>query len=105
MNYSLAKRLKDAGFPQAKDDKGTLRQEGSYLFPEGTNLSLSQKKLTKLIAYAPSLPELIEACGEDFVSLVNGGGAWFANAVDKRVESGVTPEEAVAELWISLNNK
>lgn len=56
MTYDLAKQLKDAGFPQTKTD-GTLKN-GHYI-AEGREP-----------CFDPTLSELIEACGDDFYSLV-----------------------------------
>ncbi len=92
MNDELAEKLKDAG----------LNWDDDY----------------------PSLEELIEACGDGFDSLrysfVNGreDKIWVAfhnkvyaiqssplNALHMGGKEGSTPSEAVANLWISLNQK
>lgn len=66
-----------------------------------------------------SLSELIEACGEQFYGLVKQNDGWEAlsvyNAEGKLVGpsvrlkqvqcKGITPEEAVARLWLVLNEK
>ncbi len=114
MNYELAKQLKDAGFPQAADAQGTLRDGGSYLFPDEMTLATPKKKLDAAIAYAPTLSELIQACGNRFIAV----GAYYRNqgwyceiltGRDERGEEiiedvqGVTPEEAVAKLYLALH--
>lgn len=79
MNYELAKKLKDVGFR----------------VPVGAS-SLWQ----------PSLSELIEACGEKFSNLRNDEGRWIATASGVSYgQTGSTPEEAVANLWLALNEK
>lgn len=98
MNYELATKLKEAGFPQGID-------------PE------------RLIY--PTLAELITACGSKFfyVSKLTGYNAfpenqekpkllpWGAKGLLENPEKytemflGSTPEEAVANLWLELNKK
>jgi len=94
MNYELAKKLKDAQFPQ---DKGF---QTSFFFDE--------VEMT-----TPTLEELIEACGEGFHELhsnttiirldpficqgLNGKGEIAFSS------GGETPLEAVANLWLKLN--
>ena len=114
MTYELAKKLKDAGFPQ----KGFL---GYPLYHSGDDTSQMEG-----IAI-PTLSELIEACGGKFENLMKGCemkngeeyrypeqvGKWFCNAVGNeanytihfRESEGATPEEAVANLWLTLNKK
>lgn len=103
MNYELAKKLKEAGFP-----------ESDGWFDKGTRF-IDRESGTKV----PTLPELIEACGEEFGGLALGGKrgeARFGDAVfegyrawGKNIETPLvgydTPEEAVAQLWLALNKK
>jgi hypothetical protein len=102
ISYELAKQLKMEGFLQGGkgddlwDDSGEIDEEGH-------------------MAYAPTLDELIEACGERFGSLGRDwlddvGRFWCAidrgreQRVPPRVEcTGSTPTEAVARLWLALN--
>jgi hypothetical protein len=91
MNYELAQELNKAGFPEV------------YI---GRDITLNEP-------YAPTLSELIEACGEDFGSLhpLHKAGkisSWAAQVYDLkgiREQRGSTPEEAVARLWLALNPK
>ena len=88
MNYALAKELKDAGFPEPTHCDCSFSQlNGGY--------------------YAPSLSELIEACGLKFGSLNRYGDVWDAEPpaddITHGAWSGDTPEEAVARLWLALN--
>jgi hypothetical protein len=101
MDYSLAKELKDAGFPQdGKDCKAYS--------------DINDSTLVERIVH-PTLPELIEACPKQLgtatfvLGSANQGQAWVACYFDFRVnrcaelnETGQTPEEAVARLWLAL---
>ena len=104
MIYDLAKDLKDAGFPQP-----VLDFRGDFLFSEHGDPVDTQ-------AYAPTLAELIEACGTSFGALVRiADGTW--NAATPVIDTGMsygnpsmevegsTPEEAVARLWLAINEK
>jgi hypothetical protein len=93
MNYDLAKQLKDAGFPQ----EGRGRRIGPP-----ANLTWK----TSDLAYQPTLEELIAACGNHFLSLdylsaIKGHVQWGAKGT-QFTGLGVTPTEAVARLWLSL---
>lgn len=100
MNYELAKELKDAGFLQPDKDN---YYPGDYLGGHAENER----------AYAPTLEELIEACGENNFTLQHPNGAdfWTAGTSDTwmgdktAVGQGSTPTEAVARLWLALNKK
>lgn len=100
MKYELAKQLKDTGFPQDRDNP----RDGAYVFetPESTAW-----------VYAPTLSELIEACGDKFSSIQldnrlpdaklgkwRASSSWGARYI---IFKGSTPEESVAKLWLALN--
>ena len=92
MQYELAKKLKDAGY------------EMDYMLG---NFSEYDKKTANI--WIP-LDELIEACGEEFDALKYfGHDIWVAEGEDEPLEphhvSGKTPEEAVAKLWLAINNQ
>ena len=111
MNYKLAKELKDAGFPQKSEP--VIQQEVGIMYTEP--------------CYLPSLSELIEACepgkGDEFYLRIcheweagyiyHGYFEGWNNMprekdgyVDIDVkETGGTPEEAVAKLWLRLHGK
>ena len=102
MNYTLAKQLKDAGFPQIrhydiKDCEPEPLEDGSY-------------NKNDFIAI-PTLSELIEACGDRFYSVVRAlPNDWraFSDRDDANTiatADGSTPEEAVAKLWLEINKK
>ena len=103
MNYELAKRLKDAGFPQTKSQYGEYYITGS----PGTFLGLIPRN-DDILTF-PTLEELIEACGDNLMSIDN---------IDSRVSMwrsvtpfphkaffGTSPIEAVAGLWLAINKK
>ncbi len=110
MNYELAKKLKDAGFPQRLS-------VGTFYFSDldGENLCLIKDgndfpRDYNYRCIVPTLSELIEACGDKFYSLVKRGENWFAqrsNSYGKLIADslGKTPEEAVTNLFIALNTK
>ena len=104
MNYELAKQLWEGGYPfKRRGDavqfmcactkdvcEGPLGSEFRFegdLYPE------------------PTLSELIEACGYDFGSLSKGQiNTWYAHQWAMKEEvTALTPEEAVAKLWLALH--
>lgn len=105
MPYELAKKLKDAGFPQGPYGNRTL--EPQLVDPRRTVAEAMEQE-----AYAPTLEELIDACGDNF--------AWLHHSVKSKrwaVQDfiydedegphggqGSTPTEAVARLWLALNS-
>jgi hypothetical protein len=108
MNYNIGKQLKDAGFsfiPIQVDREIVTGKSQVY-----SGFVFDGKEF-----YAPTLSELIEACGEDFWELqrltVPPYPRWYAEAkfpneyndgiASKRVD-GLTAEEAVAKLWLAL---
>ena len=92
ISYQLARDLKDAGFPQS--ELARAQQQAGYDY-----VSL------------PTLSALIEACGENFGALGREPDCWVAcEYVSERREwtnahQGETPEDAVARLWLSLNQR
>jgi len=103
MTYELALKLKNAGFPNLGGGIGER-----YIYPEPSYLGLSRSQA----CYDPTLSELIEACGDRFVSLNKyaDNSGWQTRGIDKKFEKdmtgiGKTPEEAVAKLWLEINKK
>lgn len=90
ISYKIAKKLNDAGFRTIMG------------FPVSNN---------KDGLYYPTLSELIEACGDSFEGIwrrVNDDIStkeWVANAFELSIDmqTGSTPEEAVAKIWLLLN--
>lgn len=99
MNYELAKKLKDAGFPQHDGEMHAILFDKNDTDPR------------KLSVHKPDLGELIRECGEKFNFVCRNPkdglfGAELLGAYDSDVTSGhSTPEEAVAELWLTLHTK
>ena len=117
MNYELCKKLKDAGFPQNKPSKRCDRDVRSW-FIDDSKFCEDGGYMTRggiKRAYVPTLSELIEACGEEFM-LTNEGGVWEAwqgaesnvvrmgEAGAKHRCEGSSPEEAVANLWLAIKS-
>lgn len=109
MNYELATKLKNAGFPQHHDYRGG----DEYPFCVKCNGSDSDHD-REYVPCMPSLSELIEACGKTFVMLIRVPSGWEAvgrmgefedEASDTMRCGGITHEEAVAKLWLALNTK
>jgi len=101
MDYSLAKELKDAGFPQ----NGKSRD---------THSDINDSTLIERVVQS-TLSELIEACPRQMgtatfvLGSANQGQAWVACYFDFRAnrgaelnETGQTPDDAVARLWLAL---
>jgi len=112
MDYELAKELKDAGFPQ---------RDASYYWTDGTLPSsyrhaavLDESKYVEAPSYAaPTLSELVKACGENFRSLdltLLPSSVWHCTGVNASATHvhwtfhGTTPEAAVARLWMGLKS-
>lgn len=110
MNYELAKELKEAGFPQ--------ELEGKFINSESDILETIYRDGS---VYLPTLSELIEACGDGFWELgkkplgeldPDYRKDWETKGFSGKVGEqrmhetrGSTPEEAVAKLWLALNNR
>lgn len=131
MNYELAKKLKDAGFPFKRIEDGQcciLNGRTGYVdfnpALESDYVQSGNIKVRPQHFFEPTLEELIEACGEDFSDLqrkidiqVDSSERpiyWVATrsfslpeGADWReyVFEGTTPQEAVANLWLELNKK
>lgn len=102
MNYDLAKKLKDAGFPQRKN----LDTDLYYILPDRIG-TIKHEYAGESVIKRPTLSELIEACGSQFGNLVlRKDGQWEVcdNNLNHRakIAEGTTPEIAVAELFLAL---
>ena len=103
MNYELAQQLKDAGFRQRGFEPCEICND--------EKLDCPIAKRNKEGVHIPTLSELIEAClaliPDKFLDIgCRGykGIEWYATSLWKH-ETGATPEEAVARLWLALNEK
>jgi hypothetical protein len=107
ISSQLAKRLKEAGYPQEMYEGRKM-----LVFEEGKDPEDPKAEYV----YFPTLPEMIAACGEDFYDLVRikdeKGVAWCAQSA--RPYTGVkgygsiavaSPEEALAELYIAIHSR
>ncbi len=93
MHYALAKKLKDLDFPQ--------QGEGRIICDEKRDEEYGGYRR----AYVPTLSELIEALGDDFGG-ISKEGEWRARMAVGQYEAwGLTPEIAVAELWLILKTQ
>lgn len=108
MNYELALKLKEAGFPIK-----TLYETDPAIQTE-----------IYIEHVFPTLSELIEACGDNLIAIQRHEDNWsqgceviykgwdavqeWVSYYPPEVEKGAfgdTPEEAVANLWLELNKK
>lgn len=117
MNYDLCKRLKDAGFPQTGERIVTTDRAACTddyyrcIAPIEENCYCARCEDLEGWCAVPTLSELIAACGEKFLELnavFREMCIWKAYSFpDEEGESlegeGATPEEAVANLWLNLN--
>lgn len=113
MTYDLAKKLKNAGFPQVGEGKKWCKPQWEAM-QRSEFVSCGCDHKTEEV-YFPTLSELIEACGKHFHCLVhttNGGmdcdrEFWSAGKSAEVLDwlNGSTPEEAVANLWLAINKK
>lgn len=101
MDYTLAKELKDAGWPQIHDGP----QASNYYMLRDQGVSHSVAEATEESCTVPTLEELIEACGHEFLGLIRRSDGVFS-AEDRGIRPGVCestdPNEAVAKLWLAL---
>jgi len=112
MDYELAKELKDAGFPQSSSRYGKYWHNGEVkVWQDLDDRCENYLGVFDNAYYIPTLSELIEACGDGFDTLYRTNGRWYAIGYTrvKRIDiDGIeldcnSPEEAVARLWLELN--
>jgi hypothetical protein len=102
MKPETALKLKEAGFPQEGEGKSMIViSEGNSLDP------LTREDIEKHPpCYYPTLSELIEACGDQFFQLKRcQSNQWQVEARGEWGTCGSTPSEAVAALWLALQEK
>lgn len=102
ITYELAKRLKDSGFPQKNWPHPKLYDHSQEKWIDGK----AQGIIDEEGSYVPTLEELIEACGNEFIALVKQLDAdrlpWRCDT-NKTRTYGHSPSEAVANLYLALN--
>jgi len=131
LSYKICAELKDVGFPQTKE-KGEMNRVYLHI-PKKDNLIKDDGTVTDREAYwkflynknpqgaflnewvrCPTLEELIYACNPEKTGLRIGyGGVWraavetgFKNGKFIQVNAdGKTPSEAMAKLYLKLNEK
>lgn len=111
MDYQLAKELKEAGFPQKfKCGSWYYSHDGEvmgYITRVLGNMDDVHEDDGDIVK--PTLSELIDACGDEFIALSKLGDLWWCATDGSPVRmmgiKGQTPEEAVARLWLALNQK
>jgi hypothetical protein len=101
MNYELCKKLKDAGFPQ---NSKTI-SFGEDIIP------IENPNSEEMKVSIPTLSELIEACGNRFSSLTllaenptTKQKLWQSRGEKIDLSWNYSPEEAVANLWLALQD-
>ncbi len=118
INYELAKKLKDAGFPQPEEpttghyDTWIIRLHygEAYVLPQSRVMDPYIYRFYPGVSYPreaifiPTLSELIRACGDKFLRLDKRMTSWCARTHLGNCWGceGSTPEQAVAHLWIEL---
>lgn len=94
INYELAKKLKDAGFPLKVSQNQTQYLKTAFVID--------------CVQYDfPTLSELIEACGDEFLALkrLNAFNTTWEAISPTKSYLEPTPEEAVAKLYLAINKK
>lgn len=135
MNYELANKLKEAGFPQKFGSGTAVWKNGITFYPSDSNdydstakpgwISEDRATAQDDVIVFPTLSELIAACQPGFLYLLHrSDDQWEALHSSRKFQShlaawvltdadylhnkralGQTPEVAVANLYLALNNK
>ena len=104
ITYELAKKLKEAGFPQ-RVSMGTLVWSNGF---EAWRLAKDVGGIgLATVLVCPTLEELIEACGKEIRIYIGKKGVSAAqHGIDFKLRGyGLTPKIAVANLWLALNER
>lgn len=114
MKYELLKQLKEAGFPIKTMGELIGDRPNTDVLVCYRTVVVIKDILDSNNLVEPPLSELIEACGDNFISLdspiVETNTQWSAVGMFRddrlyRKTEGSIPEEAVAKLWLELNKK
>ena len=110
LDYNTALKLKNAGFSQK-----TTNCHGLYYREGDSGYLISEYKdgIEKEFVYFPTLEELIEACGDEFLAILKlvhkRDNNWECRGRRTKTTEyhlfADTPSEAVALLWLALNEK
>jgi hypothetical protein len=109
MTIELAKQLRDADFPFGISDISFPSIDPIVTVGQEKFIRFDDDKDTWYLL--PTLSELIAACGDSFGILVketHPEHLWEFHARKRHGDYscwGLTPEEAVARLWLALNKK
>ena len=112
MDYALAKELKDAGFPQDRSPwvyyvcQTSGHKPHSLLKIRNGLIGYKPEEVLGWIA-APTLEELIEACGGKNMDITSDfESRWHAHSYTYvKSGDGHSPTEAVARLWLARNKR
>lgn len=113
LDYTTAKALKDAGFPQEKATTYFVNQEGQIItHEERWGGQWHTEDDMGLICAIPTLSEIIKKLGMDFEVLYeNSYEDWWAGIYNwhdlgwVKLEKGKSPELACANLYLSIHKK
>ena len=116
IDYILAEKLKNAGFPQTCKDayyryklRGWQHEDGIGIFEKEPYEGDYEQY--EHLADKPSLSELIEACGDNKPTIRPWNiFEWQASVPHKTLRKitqgvGKTPEEALAKLYIAIHKQ
>ena len=105
MTYELAKKLKDAGWPQTTGIGDYFYAPDGILWQKMPADAHNDEQMTA----CPTLSELIEACGDGLEIRIEGMTTAIktTNTLDRELAraKGRTPEEAIIKLWLVLNGE
>lgn len=117
ITYTLAKKLKEAGFPQPEVPTGGHYNSWVIQNTHGeVYVEIKDKEpvvirvfpgmcYARELVYIPALSELIEVCGDIKLFVSKSGESIADTSMGFIPQMGKTPEEAVANLWMALNKK
>lgn len=121
LSYELCKKLKDAGFEQKEDNvflwvqHYTLSEDDTGWEKQGIDLVYSEEcdheeygGWHEELCICPTLSELINACGDQFYSVVYASDDDWRCFSERKggnmdIAYGYSAEEAVANLYLALN--